>query len=171
MTVKQIGEATGKDVTTVQRWIKRLNGKMQSIDGKMQLSSPMKPADFTLEETCAIIEAGMGEAAAGVYRASAQPEKAFHIIRAADVLPNGKQLEEMRRIYGDREAGKRLDLIIGYPGSRTTHQSLPEPKAEYFPPELAAYKNKMIAAGNAMKARDEVKTTIDRNQFKLEVTP
>lgn len=72
MTTKEIAEAVNKDVTTVQRWIKRLNGKMQSIDSKMQSSSPMKPAEFNLEETCSIIEVGLGKNAADIYRMNAK---------------------------------------------------------------------------------------------------
>lgn len=71
MTTKEIAGATGKDVSTVQRWIKKMNGKMQSIDGKMQSSNSTNPADFDLPETIAIIESGMGKNAANLYRMSA----------------------------------------------------------------------------------------------------
>lgn len=76
MTTKEIAFAVNKDQTTVQRWIKRLNGKMQSIDGKMLSSSPMVPADFNLEETCHIIEAGLGKNAADLYRMNAGEKRA-----------------------------------------------------------------------------------------------
>jgi hypothetical protein len=72
MTTKEIAEATGKDVSTVQRWIKKMNGKMQSIDSKMQSSNSTNPADFNLEETIFIIEYGMGKNAAALYRMSAK---------------------------------------------------------------------------------------------------
>ena len=71
MTTKEIAEAVGKDMTTVQRWVKKLSGKMPSVNGKMQSSSPMNPADYVLEETCAIIEIGLGKNAADLYRMSA----------------------------------------------------------------------------------------------------
>jgi hypothetical protein len=54
-----------------------LNDKMSlrnSIAEKAEHSSPEKPADYTLEETLAIIEAGLGKNAAGVFRASAQEQ-------------------------------------------------------------------------------------------------
>jgi hypothetical protein len=72
VTTKQIAQAVNKDITTVQRWIKRLDGKMQSIDGKMQSSTSARPADFDLVETCAIIEIGLGKNAADLYRMNAR---------------------------------------------------------------------------------------------------
>ena len=66
MTVKEIAEAVGKNERTVQRWVIK-------VSDKMSLSSPMNPADYTFDETCAIIEQGMGKKAAGVYRAAAKP--------------------------------------------------------------------------------------------------
>ena len=75
MTTKQIAEAVGKDITTVQRWVKKLSGKMQSVNGKMQSSTSTHPADYTEQETIAIIRAGMGEETAGVYKANAEQAK------------------------------------------------------------------------------------------------
>jgi beta-lactamase class A len=49
MTTKQIAEAVGKDITTVQRWVKKTGGKMQSIDRKMQSSTSTHPADYDRE--------------------------------------------------------------------------------------------------------------------------
>lgn len=60
MTTKQIAEAVGKDETTVRRWVKRASGKMPSASGKMSSAGHGKSADFTLDETVAIIEEGMG---------------------------------------------------------------------------------------------------------------
>jgi len=71
MTIKEMAKATGKDITTVQRWVKKMDGKMQSVDGKMQSSTSTNPADFDLTETIAIIETGMGKNAADLYRMSA----------------------------------------------------------------------------------------------------
>jgi hypothetical protein len=79
MTTKQIAESVGRDERSVQRWIKKaackmqsVGDKMSSVGDKMSSSTSTYPADYTLEETLAIIEAGMGKNAAGVYRASAQ---------------------------------------------------------------------------------------------------
>jgi hypothetical protein len=118
MTVKEIAKAVGRDESNVRRWIKKfLTGKMPArndeltgeipirnddLDDKMSLrnsikekaehSSPERPADYTLEETLLIIEAGMGKNAAGVYRASAAnaqmpPESSY-----TDLLKNIEHL-------------------------------------------------------------------------------
>lgn len=96
MNTKEIAQAVNKDVTTVQRWIKRLNGKMQSIDGKMQSSTSTNPADFNLEETCQIIEIGLGKNAAGMYRMNA---------KESTVIPTGSSLTQ-----------KDLDIISSIMG-------------------------------------------------------
>jgi len=44
---------------------------MSSVSDKMSASSPMKPANYDIEEVCAIIETGMGKNAADLYRMSA----------------------------------------------------------------------------------------------------
>lgn len=68
MTVKEIAEAVGKEERTIQRWVKKsaeiFTDNMAAISAKMSASSPSKPADYTLEETCTIIETGMGKNAA-----------------------------------------------------------------------------------------------------------
>jgi len=72
MTTNEIAQAVNKDVTTVQRWIKRLNGKMQSMDGKMQSSTSTYPADFDLDETIEIVRIGLGVNAAEMFRMNAE---------------------------------------------------------------------------------------------------
>jgi hypothetical protein len=72
MTTKEIAQAVGKDERTIQRWIKRAGDKMSSVADKMSDAGHGKPADYTLEETCAIIEAGLGKNAAGIFRANAE---------------------------------------------------------------------------------------------------
>ena len=73
MTTKQIAEAVGKNPATVARWVNKVSLKMREVSRKVQeAKATSKPADYDLDETCAIIEAGMGANAAGVYRASAQ---------------------------------------------------------------------------------------------------
>lgn len=76
MTVKEIAEAVGKEERTIQRWVKKsaeiFTDNMAAISDKMSASSPSKPADYTLEETCTIIETGMGKNAADLYRMSAK---------------------------------------------------------------------------------------------------
>lgn len=72
MTTKEIAEAVGKDITTVQRWVKKMGGKMQSIDDKMLSSTSTHPADYSIEETCLIIEVGLGKNAASLFRENAK---------------------------------------------------------------------------------------------------
>ena len=72
MTTKEIAEAVGKDERTVRRWVTKVADKMTVVADKMTASSPMKPADYTLDETCEIISAGMGANAAGIFRANAE---------------------------------------------------------------------------------------------------
>jgi hypothetical protein len=71
MTTKEIAGAVGKDERSVQRWVKSVSDKVSSISDKLSSSSPSKPADYTLAETCDIIESGLGKAAADVYRTNA----------------------------------------------------------------------------------------------------
>ena len=66
MNTREIAKTTGKDISTVQRWAKKASRIMQSIDGKMQSSTSTHPADYSFDETLAIIEAGMGKNAAAI---------------------------------------------------------------------------------------------------------
>jgi hypothetical protein len=77
MNTKQIANAVGKDERTVQRWVKKASDKMSSMSDKISVSTSTYPADYTLEETLAIIEAGMGKNAAGVFRANAENSKSI----------------------------------------------------------------------------------------------
>lgn len=71
MKAKQIAEATGKAEKTVRTWAFKLAAKSADIKAKIAASSPMYPADYDLEETCQIIEHGMGKNAADLFRMSA----------------------------------------------------------------------------------------------------
>lgn len=71
MTTKEIAQAVGKDERSVRRWVKKASDKMSVIADKMSVSSPMKPSDYDLEETLAIIEAGLGKNAAEIFRTNA----------------------------------------------------------------------------------------------------
>jgi hypothetical protein len=72
MTTKQIGEAVNKTERSVQNWAKKTGEKIASIGEKIaSVQKTGKPADYTLEETCAIIETGMGRNAADLFRMSA----------------------------------------------------------------------------------------------------
>jgi predicted regulator of amino acid metabolism with ACT domain len=73
MTTKEIAQAVGKDERTVRRWVNRVADKMSGLSDKMSdAERTKKPADYTLEETIAIIEAGLGKNAAGIFRANTE---------------------------------------------------------------------------------------------------
>ena len=73
MTTKEIAKAVNKDERSVQRWAKRTGDKMSSIGDKLSsVQKTGKPADYNLEETCQIIETGMGKNAADLFRMSAK---------------------------------------------------------------------------------------------------
>ena len=50
MTVREIAEAVGQTDRSVRNWVKRLAEKDSVIAEKLSVSSPMKPADYTLAE-------------------------------------------------------------------------------------------------------------------------
>lgn len=75
MTVKEIAKSVGKDERTVRNWVKSLAEKNSVIAEKLSVSSPMKPADYTLDETIEIIREGMGDSAAGIFQANAEKKE------------------------------------------------------------------------------------------------
>jgi hypothetical protein len=86
MTTKEIAQAVGKDERSVQRWIAKIlqrqnddvdrqNDAVKSIRLKAGNKDPHHPADYTLEETIAIIEEGMGSDAAGIFRDNAAAQR------------------------------------------------------------------------------------------------
>jgi hypothetical protein len=116
VTTKQIAAYLGKPERTVQDWVKSLSAKSAPIDAKLASSSPRRPADYDLNETCQIIAEGMGEDVANVYRTNAVNAEIGKDMGSGK-LPAGVQLREMRLIYGPEEAGRRLDVILGYKAS------------------------------------------------------
>ena len=72
MTTKEIAESVGKNEGTVRGWVRRLASKNDAVASKNDASSSMKPADYALGETCAIIEQGMGKNAASLFRENAK---------------------------------------------------------------------------------------------------
>jgi len=72
MTVKEIAKATGKQERAVHNWAKETSAKNADIYAKIaKARRTSKPADYTLGESCQIIETGMGKTAADVYRTNA----------------------------------------------------------------------------------------------------
>lgn len=113
MTAREIAAAVGKDYATVSRWVQATSRKMQEVSRKVQEArATSKPADYTLDEACQIIETGMGPAAAGVYRANAEAKP----VKAPTMrLPSGAQLNALRHIYPAADLAKRIDYLLGYP--------------------------------------------------------
>jgi len=72
MNTKEIAIAVSRDERSIQRWIKKVSEKNVGIGVKYSSSSPKNPADFTLEETIAIIEQGLGKNAAEMYASNAR---------------------------------------------------------------------------------------------------
>jgi transposase-like protein len=89
MTIRDIAETTGKDESTVRKWITSASeenplvaGIIPVIKRKMSDSSPMYPANFTLLETVAIIRAGGNELLANLLEQNAK--LSFDDIEAKD---------------------------------------------------------------------------------------
>ncbi len=87
MTTREIAEAVGKDASTVSRWVSETSCKMQQISCKMQQARETSmPADYDIEETCAIIETGMGKNAADLFRMSASAKIAEISVSLTDKM-------------------------------------------------------------------------------------
>jgi len=72
MTTKEIAGATGKDDTAVRRWARKLAGESPAVAGKIAASTSAHPADYSVQETCAMIEIGLGKNAADLFRMNAE---------------------------------------------------------------------------------------------------
>lgn len=73
MTTKEIAESVNKSERSVQRWAKTTGDKVTSIGDKVtSVGKTGISADYTIDETIAIIETGMGKNAADLYRMSAR---------------------------------------------------------------------------------------------------
>jgi hypothetical protein len=72
MTSREIAQAVGKSERRVQEWARMAGAKIAGIGAKIAEAKRVgKAADYDLAETCQIIEAGLGKAAAGIFRANA----------------------------------------------------------------------------------------------------
>lgn len=72
MTTKQIADAIGKPEKTVRTWAFKAAAKSAEAAAKSAEATPNYPADWDLDETCAIIEIGLGKNAASLYRENAR---------------------------------------------------------------------------------------------------
>ena len=138
MTIRQLAKLCGVGQSTIRRWAETASAEMAGIRAKMagsQLSK--KPAVFCLDETITIVRAGGNELLADLLLENARRiERADRVSR----LPNGRQLEEMRRIFGEHEAGIRLDFVMGF--SRREHHLSPEKSAVEIRKTLTVLKRK-----------------------------
>jgi len=133
MNTKEIALAVNKTERSVQRWVKKLGDKVSSINDKMSASSPMNPADFTLEETIAIIEVGMGKNAASIYAENAR-KTTGKLISLPESSLSQKDIEVISTIVSVTvaETIKQLD------GRMTNiEQKIEERKALLPAPEIA----------------------------------
>jgi hypothetical protein len=65
MTVKGISIAVNKKERSIHNWIKKLSAINAQVSAKIaQAKETSKPAEYDLEETCSIIEIGLGKNAA-----------------------------------------------------------------------------------------------------------
>ena len=131
MTTKEIAAAVGKDERSVQRWAKSLSDKVSSINDKLSSSNSTKPADYGLEETCLIIEKGLGKNAANLFRENAEKSQA---------TPR----EEIATIVRETITSMVPVLIAAIRGAvpEKVALSLPEPKEISYRDELRKVVNR-----------------------------
>lgn len=86
MTTREIAQATGKTERSVRNWANKVAENSSVMAEKISASTSTHPADYDLEETIAIIEAGMGKNAAAIYRANAT-EKSSAMDRKMQLPP------------------------------------------------------------------------------------
>jgi hypothetical protein len=175
MTTKEIAQAVGKNPDTIQVWIKKIlqpsisvGQPTKSVDGRLVNSIREKagsrdsrhPADYTLEETLAIIEAGMGPDAAGVFRAnSAAPRREPRPVTRA-------YLRELTAAY-DKSLINRDDWrsLAGLPLMPVpAGEQLTLPLLEARTAGLEFYQGLAEAGGLSKSDRDDVADTYRRGQ-------
>jgi len=129
MTVKEIAQAVGKDERSVARWVSSLSDKMTEISDKVsKAKATSKAANYSLFETCAIIEEGMGKAAADIYRSNAEQEQ-----KPKKITPySAAFIREVRLTLGKEAAAA---LLTGLPIKAKKPLEIEAPKA--LPAEIA----------------------------------
>lgn len=89
MTIKQISELTGKTERTIRQWVRTPSEKISGIESEIISSvsekisgsgKTKKPAEFSLEETLAIVKAGGNETLASLLKDNAEKNKPKSII-------------------------------------------------------------------------------------------
>lgn len=72
MTCREIASAIGKSERSVQRWAGKAGEKSASVADKLASAGHGRAASFSLDETVAIIETGLGKNAAELFRENAK---------------------------------------------------------------------------------------------------
>jgi hypothetical protein len=133
MNTKEIALAVNKTERSVRNWAKKVAEKNSVVAEKISVSSPMKPADFTLEETISIIEQGLGKNAAEMYASNAR-KTTGKLISLPESSLSQKDIEVISTIVSVTvaETIKQLD------GRMTNiEQKIEERKALLPAPEIA----------------------------------
>ena len=106
MDTKEIALAVNKTERSVRNWVKKVAENNSVVAEKISVSSPMRPADFDLEETLLIIETGLGKNAAAVYASNAKD-----IQKPSESLLSQKEIEMITKIVAVTvsETMKQLD--------------------------------------------------------------
>lgn len=109
MTTKEIAEAVGKTERSVRNWANKVAENNSVVAEKIAASTSMHPADYSLDETVSIIEAGLGKNAADIFRMNAESSKSS--APAVDSCLNAKDIALISQIVSATvaETIKRLD--------------------------------------------------------------
>jgi len=133
MNTKEIALAVNKTERSIRNWANKLAEKNSVVAEKISVSSPKNPADFTLEETIAIIEQGLGKNAAEMYASNAR-KTTGKLISLPESSLSQKDIEVISTIVSVTvaETIKQLD------GRMTNiEQKIEERKALLPAPEIA----------------------------------
>lgn len=109
MTAKEIAQATGREYRAVQNWVSLVSAKNAEVFAKIaQARKTSKAADYTLSEACDIIEAGLGKAAADVYRTNAANAE----LKEQKTKYSAAYIREIRLTLGKEAAAALLTGVI-----------------------------------------------------------
>lgn len=125
MTIKEIATTANVDRTTVLRWMKKVIGAFCTVIGAKctEAEKTKVEADFTLEETIAIVRAGGNDTLADLLLANAKESQ--KPTAKTPKLPNGSQLREIRVMF-ERQAidksqvARLLGLLPSEPSTPTS---------------------------------------------------
>ena len=129
MNTKEIALAVNKTERAVRNWAKKVAENNSVVAEKISVSSPMKPADYDLDETLLIIEMGLGKNAAAVYASNAK-----NIQRPSNSLLSEKEIEMITKIVSVTvsETMRQLDSRVN-----TIEKRIEERQALLPAPDIA----------------------------------